>query len=197
MKNKYTPVIAFLLFFISCKEENLYLPKPRLYPKVNFPTKEYIDFSESYCKIGFRYPKYAEVVKDEYFFDDKPLDPCWFDLSIPSLNGTLHCSYFPIRDRSDLDELITDSYELAGKHNIKAEYYNEYVLDYPGNVKGVMFEIEGDVATPVQFFLSDSTNHFFRGSLYFQNQVRPDSMAPVYEFVRQDIDTLLSTFYWQ
>jgi len=60
-----------------------------------------------------------------------------------------------------------------------------------------MFEIEGDVATPIQFFLSDSTNHFFRASLYFENKVQVDSMAPVYEFVRQDIDTLLSTFYWK
>jgi len=197
MRNKTIFILAVLLFVISCKEENLYLPKPRMYPKVNFPAKNYQDFDKEYCSIGFRYPTYAKILKDEYFFDDKPLDPCWFDLSIPSLNGTLHCSYFPVSNRSDLDELITDSYELAGKHNIKAEYYNEFVLDYPGNVKGVLFEIEGDVATPVQFFLSDSSNHFFRGSLYFNNQVRPDSMSPIYDFVRQDIDTLLHSFYWK
>ncbi len=189
--------LLFLIFSSSCERENLIIPKPRLYPKVNFPSKEYQDFQKDYCSFGFRFPNYAEIKKDDYFFEDKPYHPCWFDIEIPSLNGKLHCSYYPVGKRKDLDNLVNDAYKLAGKHNVKAEYYEEQVIRLPNKVNGVLFEIEGDVATPLQFFLSDSTNHFFRASLYFNDKVNSDSIAPIYDFVKADIDTLIHSFYWK
>lgn len=190
-------ILLCFLFITSCAEENIYIPKPRTYPRIDFPIKEYQAFDASFCDMTFNYPAYSHINKEETFFEEKPKHECWFDIIIPKLNGKIHCNYNPINGRTSFDKLINDAYTMAGKHNIKAEFYKETALQFPNNVSGIIFEIEGDVATPIQFYLTDSTNHFFRGSLYFNNKVNVDSMAPVYKFVKTDIDTLIESFRWK
>ena len=60
-----------------------------------------------------------------------------------------------------------------------------------------MYEIEGNAASAYQFHLTDSTNHFVRGSLYFNNIPNQDSIQPVLEFVKEDITHLFETFVWK
>lgn len=84
-------------------------------------------------------------------------------------------------------------------HNKKATYIEEAPFAKSNNVKGVLFTVEGPVASQLQFFITDSLEktHFFRGALYFNTRVRPDSIAPMYEFVRKDVERMLETFKWK
>jgi gliding motility-associated lipoprotein GldD len=83
------------------------------------------------------------------------------------------------------------------EHNKKATFIDEVRFEKPNSVSGFIFNLEGPVATPFQFFMSDSTEHFLRGALYFNTQIRPDSLAPLYEFVKQDISHMINTFAWR
>ena len=65
------------------------------------------------------------------------------------------------------------------------------------NVSGIAFDIDGPSASPFQFFLTDSLHHFVRGALYFNTEVRADSIAPIVEFVEEDLLYLIETFEWQ
>jgi gliding motility-associated lipoprotein GldD len=65
------------------------------------------------------------------------------------------------------------------------------------NVIAVLFEIKGNAATPYQFFATDSTTHFLRGSLYFNVYPNKDSLAPVVDFVKKDIFRLIETLEWK
>lgn len=187
-------MVAFIL--IACGESEELLPKPRIYPKIDFPAKEYESFRFTDCNMSFKKPKYAEIRRDEYFFGEKPVDPCWFDLQIDSLNATIHCSYLPLEGVEDFDEFVQDAFEIAYKHNIKANYRREVLIDKPNGISGIVFEIDGPVASPVQFYLTDSIDHFFRASLYFNSQVNPDSTAPVLNFLYDDIKKMVETFEW-
>ncbi len=185
---------AFLLF--ACGDDTVYTPKPRAFPKVIYPERSYVKFQENYCDFNFEYPKHAKVVQDQDFFDEKALNPCWFDLSIDHFNATVHCSYFPIGKENTLDKLKNDAFVLANKHNIKANYIDELPIDKGDDVKGFLFSIEGPVATPLQFYLTDEKSHFLRGSLYFKTQAKPDSLAPIVDYVREDVLHMINTFYW-
>lgn len=187
-------IIIILSLFVACKGDNIYSPKPRLYPKVDFPDRNYIAFSEDYCQLTFQYPDYTKIVQESQFFDEDPIDPCWFDISYPPFNGSLHCSYYPISEENNFDKLVNDAFTFVDKHDIKANYREETVLENQYGNAGILFEIDGPVATPLQFFMTDSTNHFFRGSLYFKNKVNPDSMQVVHDFVKTDILQLIETF---
>lgn len=198
---KISIILALLvgLCFVSCNEEtSTGLPKPRMYPRVFYPeTGSYINFDTTFCSFTFKYPKYSKIVQDSFFYEDTPLHPCWFDIDFPLLNATLHCSYYDISSKKTLSSLINDAFEIAGKHNIKANYRKESIIENQYGVMGIMFDIDGPVASPTQFYLTDEDKHFFRASLYFNSKVNPDSTAQVLQFLKPEIDTLLSTFKWK
>jgi hypothetical protein len=61
----------------------------------------------------------------------------------------------------------------------------------------VLYHLEGPVATPIQFFVTDSTDNFLRGSLYFDRAINSDSTAPVTDRLLRDIEQLMSTISWE
>ena len=59
-----------------------------------------------------------------------------------------------------------------------------------------MYDYEGTTATALQFYLTDSTKHFIRGALYFHSEVN-DSIAPISDFLKQDMKILIESFRWK
>lgn len=191
-------LLFFLLFvgcFISCGNEEVYTPKPRAFPKVAYPERGFQKMDANFCAFTFDYPTYANIQQDTAFFDDRPSNPCWFDIQMPAFNAKLHCSYTPIQ--GDFEKLRNDAFTLANKHNIKANYIDELPVNKPNGVSGLVFDIEGPVASPFQFYLTDTENHFLRASLYFNAKARPDSLAPILNFIKTDIMEMINTFEWK
>ena len=118
--------VGFAFFFLfgfmlqSCNDEPVVSPKPRGFPKVVYPEKSYQSFEEGYCDFSFEYPKYAKIEKSNSFFDERPSNECWFDISIPNFNAKIHCTYSPFDNKETSEKLKADAFELAHKHNIKA-----------------------------------------------------------------------------
>ncbi len=188
---------TLLLFFISGCEEEFHVPKPRAYPRIIYPEKTYQGFKEESCDFLFEYPTYAKVEKDEYFFDEKHENECWFDIVIPDFNAKIHCSYYEISKENNFEKLRADAFRLAMEHKIKANFIDELPIEKSENVKGFVFDIEGSVASPLQFYLSDEKEHFIRGALYVNAQSKPDSLAPIYDFLKQDVMQVINTFEWK
>lgn len=162
-----------------------------------YPEKAYKPFDEHYCNFTFDQPVYSVIEQDTAYFDEKPKDPCWFNISVPALNAKIYCSYYPIRSRSDFDKFVSDAFVMTNKHTVKATYIDELPVQRPADkVYGVVFNVEGPAASSYQFFLTDSTKHFLRGSLYFNTEARPDSLAPVVAFMRQDLDRMVMSLRW-
>ncbi len=173
------------------------MPKPRGYPKIILPQREYTWFEDSLCPFRFSYPTYAVINRDTAFLDTLPENPCWFNLTFPSLNGNLHISYKEIDDRQPLSKLVEEAHRLSYKHVIKAEFIEERMVNNGHSVSGLMYDIGGNTASGFQFFLTDSHRHFLRASLYFYNTPNADSIAPVLEFVRDDLLHLIESFRWK
>ncbi|MEO1435909.1 MAG: hypothetical protein AAFV80_10260 [Bacteroidota bacterium] len=192
----FTVVLALLFFVTSCSDP-VYTPRPRGYPRIDFPDRVYEKADPDYCNFNFEIPTYATLVQDTLFFDSAPENPCWFNLELPSLNGAIHCSYTSIPNRAKFDQLVDGTYKLANKHNVRADYISDFLIQKGNGVSGAVLELEGSVASPFQFYLTDSTNHFLRGALYFNSRPAPDSMAPVIEFVKADMMHLINTFAWE
>lgn len=182
-------VLLVLFFMNACREA--YTPKPRTYIRLDFPEKEFIIF-DSIPSYSFEYPKYAEIQTN--FEGNKT--PDWFNIDLPGLNGRIYMSYKKINN--NLNEYIEDSRGFVYKHTIKAESINELtVSDEKRKVYGILYDIKGNTASNVQFFLTDSVRHFLRGALYFNSQPDKDSLNPVINFVRDDILHLINTLEWK
>jgi gliding motility-associated lipoprotein GldD len=112
------------------------------------------------------------------------------------MKGKIHLSYKTINH--NLSKYIADSRTLAYKHIIKADDILEHpFIDRKNKVMGIMYEIKGNAASPFQFFATDSTKHFLRGSMYFNVYPNKDSLAPVFDFVQPDIKHLIETIKWK
>lgn len=172
-------------------------PKPRGFPRVDFPTAGAAQsFRSPDCPFRFEHPSYTRIEKDSAFFDEAPIHPCWLDVYYPDFNARLHLTYYPVGAGKDFEQLKADAFELADFHNKKANYIEEQVIRRPG-LGGMVFEIDGPAASPYQFFLTDTTTHFVRGSFYFMTQARPDSLAPVVDFVQKDLEGMLGSFVFE
>ena len=190
-------LLIISLLFAGCHEGQPLTPKPRGYPRVIYPETAYQAFDAYFFVLTLEFPVYAEIQKDTAFFDEAPGHPCWFDIYFPDFNSRLHCSYYDVGQYKSFERLKLDAFEMADWHNKRANYIEEIKIEKPEEkVYGFAFDIDGPAASSFQFYLTDSTDHFLRGALYFQSKTQPDSLAPVIEFVRKDLENMISTFQW-
>ncbi len=180
-------ILSALLAFSSCKEN--YTPKSKGYIRIDYPKKEYASF-QSLQGFRFEYPKYALIKSDSGMSH-----PDWLNIEFPQFNGTIYLSYIKIS--GDPGKHADESRDLAYKHTIKAESIQESMINLPEKkVYGIFYDIKGNAASSIQFFVTDSMTNFLRGSLYFNAQPNQDSLGPVIQFIRQDIDHLIKSLEW-
>ena len=186
--------LTFILALIAaCHSENVTTPKPKGYFRINFPEKKYQTFDDG-CAFTFSYPTYVDLVDDR----DKNAQKCWKNLNFTQFNGILHLTYYDVFDVKTYNEMTENARSLAMKHTIKADAIDQKMINYPDKkVYGVFYAIEGNTASSVQFFLTDSTSRYLRGALYFNERPQYDSIQPVIKFIKQDIDKLIETFEWK
>lgn len=182
---------GLLCSLAACQAD--YTPKPRGYFRIEFPEKRYQSYTGQ-APYRFDYPVYAQVLPDK----SRDAKPYWIDVSFPEFNGRIHLSYQPITSQKVFNELVEDARTFAFKHTVKATAIDEAMIAYPDRkVYGILYSIDGNTASSVQFFLTDSTKHYLRGALYFNEQPRLDSIKPVLDFVKKDIDVLIKSFRWK
>jgi len=183
-------VLGIGVLLAGCSEAT-FIPKPHGYMRFDFPEKAY-DQYVSECPFSFPLSDEAIVVKAKNYSDQN----CVLDLIYPEHKATLHITYRPVTD--NLAQLTQSSHELAMEHTVRASSMDEIRYDLPEHkVHGVLYDIKGNVASNMQFHLTDSTSHFFRGSLYFATAPNADSLAPIVSYIRQDMDVLINGMEWK
>ena len=182
-----------LLTIISACKEN-YSAKPRAYFRINLPAKEYVTLAGNY-PYRFDIPAYARIEPYTGTLADSDTTRYWINIGFPQFRCRIHITYKQVLN--NLPNLIEDAHTFAFKHSIKADAINQKEFTDPDNhVYGVLFDIKGNTASSVQFYLTDSIRHFIGGALYFDNEPNKDSIAPVNDFLRQDIERLIETLTW-
>lgn len=184
--------IGILFAFSSCGEEERPLPKPKGYLRIDLPEKHYVrvDTIERYA---FETPDYAVITNDPL----SPEEKNWVNVEMPRFKASIHLTHKVVKD--NLGEYLEDVHTMITKHLQKANGMNDSLIVNPEQrVYGMLIEMDGKgVATPLQFYLTDSTANFVRGALYFNFVPNNDSMQPVIDYIRQDIDRMIETFEWK
>ncbi|MBN2274170.1 MAG: gliding motility lipoprotein GldD [Bacteroidales bacterium] len=184
-------ILTVLVLFpaVSCKKT--YTPKPRAYFRIDLPEKAYRQYSTE-CPFTFEYPVYGEIVE----YTGKDAEPCWNNIEFSQFKGKIHLTYKPVNE--NLADYIEDIRMLAYKHIIKADDIIDKPFYYPDrHVYGILYDIRGNTASSVSFFATDSLHNFLSGSLYFGVPPNIDSIAPVLEFLKEDILHLIETLKWK
>ena len=182
-------LFGLLLFFDSCKKE--YTPRPRGYFRISFPAKSYKPL-EMPLPYNFRIPVYSIPGRDPF----NPDQPFWITIEVPANHAQIHLSYKEIKN--NLGTYIEESRTLAYEHSQKASSIDEQLFINPTKkVYGTIYNIKGNAASPMQFYLTDSVRHFLRGALYIKEIPNIDSLQPVIGFLTQDVLQLIETTEWK
>lgn len=182
---------VLLLLVLSSCDSNV-TPKPRGYFRIDVPQHQYRPFDSTFPYL-FDVPVYAEI-----FTDTSSLaEPGFINVAWPDFNAQLHVSYKKVD--GNLATYIDDAFTLVNKHIPKASAISQQeYIDSDNKVFGLTYEIRGaDAASPYQFYLTDSTHHFLRGALYFNLVPNNDSLQPVIEFLKEDVQHIISTLRWK
>lgn len=184
--------LAWAFIAISCDHESNYLPKPRGYFRIDLPEKGYTKI-DSIERFSFECPQYAIVTPDPY----SPNEKNWVNIEMPQFKGSIHLTHKSVNN--NLSEYIEDVHTMVVKHLQKANGMRDsLIVNKEHQVYGLFIELDGkSVATPMQFYLTDSTHNFVRGALYFNFRPNNDSMQPIINYIREDIDHLINTFEWK
>jgi len=184
-------IALYILTMVSCGGEPP-LPKPMGYFHIEIPkTNEYKHFSAA-CPFEFDVSTVAKVT-----LKDSVNHPCFYNLEYPQWKATIHFTYLPIQN--DLKKLIDEEHRRKEKHLQLAASIVDSVYIFPEkHVSVTVFNINGTkTATPLQFFITDSTKHFFRGSLYFFHTPNNDSIQPIIKYIKADVNRLIKSFNWK
>lgn len=174
--------IGFL--FIACKED--VLPKPKAQLRLEYSKPEY-SLTKSDCPYQFEFSKESFAVINQ---------KCWVNIEYPKLNASINLTYRPIDN--NLKELFLESEKLTFNHAIKADgitsvpYINEKHKKY-----GAIYEVTGNAASPIQFHITDSTENFITGAVYFNVRPNYDSIIPAIKYLQKDIIHLMETLEWK
>ncbi len=191
----YLTATVLILGSYGCRD--VAVPKPRGYFRIDFPSKEYI--SSDRLKLKEKMPFMVEYPVYGILSDDLEAsgNTGWYNIDFPSYKARIYLTYRDVDN--DLANLIEETYTMNVKNHIyKADAINEQVIcNREDKIYGILYDLKGNTASAVQFYVTDSIKHYLRGSLYFDSEPDADSLAPVIDFFREDIVHLIETLKWK
>ncbi|MBQ3733515.1 MAG: hypothetical protein II859_06100 [Bacteroidales bacterium] len=191
---------------VSCKPKALPEPKPMGYFRIDLPDHKYklLDASET------SHNKQADIAVSPPFTCEQSVyatstlevqpDRClWMNITYPELNASLRFTCFTVKNADSLRKLMISEDKMVKFHYQKADDVQFSIINDPeARIWGQTYEIYGkEVATPFQFWLTDSVHNFVRATLYFDGTPNNDSLQPVIQYLKEDAMHLINTFAWK
>ncbi|KAB2815890.1 gliding motility lipoprotein GldD [Phaeocystidibacter marisrubri] len=187
--HKLTLAVLAILGFASCDNEST--PRPFGYMRIDLPSTEYAPVQmASDCPYTFDMNTEAEWAEDKG-------GTCWGDVNYPSIKAQIQLTYKDL-NTVDFGELLDEVHDLAYKHSVRADGIRDEVFsNAKHDVYGLLYRMKGEAATTTQFFVTDSTDHFLRGVVYFYASPNPDSLKPVDEFMANEVVKMMESTRWK
>jgi len=179
---------------LSCNEDNV--PKPKAFLRLDYPEPEYVN-------PNLNLPFELETNMLSSKISSKPIkastESYAINIEYPRLKGTVFITYRAIEnDDEKLKDFIRDAQKLTLEHTKKAVEIPKYPFENIENkVYGMLSEVKGNVASPAQFYVTDSVNHFLTGSLYFKVKPNYDSILPAANYLQKDIKHIMESIKWK
>ena len=195
-QNRFLILPVFITCCSGCREVSV--PKPIGHFRIDLPKREYVVFdspkeNHQDLPFSFEYPVYGKISPEQ----ENMKEPGWLNIEFSKYKAKIYLTYKDINN--NFDGLMEQTYKMNVKNHIaKADAINEQVFsNQENNVFGILYDLKGNTASAVQFYVTDSAKHYLRGSLYFAAEPDADSLEPVIIFFRGDIVHLIETLKWK
>lgn len=184
----------FALLLASCGGGNDYSPKPQAYLRIDLPQHAYEVYDTAALPFTFEYGREAAVVWKKDLRGEK-----WIDIRYPRHKGYVFLTYKALHGAKELAGQVDTSMKFLENHYAYSTGVDEQqFVDKKNRIFGTTYHLKGqNVASTYQFWATDSTRHFLRGSLYIDCTPNNDSLAPVLTYIQEDMNHLIESLRWR
>ena len=182
----------FSLFLISCGNDPL--PKPKGFLRLEYSSPKYKKVN---LPLPFSYDQNNKAKPIASIKKENDGESYGINIEYPDLKGTIYLTYRKVK-ANNLDSLLRDAQNLTQKHTTKADEIQSNLYENPNkDVYGMFYEVGGNAASQSQFYVTDSTNHFLSGSLYFYAKPNYDSIYPAAIYLKNLIRQIMASIEWK
>ncbi|MAR62759.1 MAG: hypothetical protein CMC45_02685 [Flavobacteriaceae bacterium] len=177
-------IFLILLLIYSCNN-NTTLPKQKAFfaPKLETPTYKNSNLD---CNYNLLINSKSSI---------NNFNNCNYEIYYKDLNSKIFINQ--INFSSTIDELknMFDQKVLENSKFSNQIIESEYI-DLDKNIYSRLYSFIGDSPANIQFYLTDMSNNFITGSLYFETKPNYDSLYPYINYIRNDIRKMVDSFEW-
>ncbi|BAV95339.1 gliding motility lipoprotein GldD [Ichthyobacterium seriolicida] len=185
MKN-YIIVIISIFALLSCEEEFV-TPKKSGWPRLTYDKATYKMYSNPIIPYSFNLSNQSVLITKD--------NNC-IDIYYPNMEATIYMTYKSLKNNTEV--VLKEIEKLTYHHIVKASGIKDNPFeDRKNNKYGTLYEVRGEVASPIQFLLTDSVSNILNGSLYFYSKPNEDSIAPAVEYIKKDIKEIMESLKWK
>ena len=181
-------LLISIIIVSSCKDEVI-VPKPKAFLSLKYPNPS---FSKIDNELPFSFDlnnlvTIENILEKKGNFDIK--------LNYDIINVSLYLNYIKIEN--NFNELISQNkFNLNNHAKVAIKASKQDFSDENRKVFGTLYELIGPVASPSQFYVTDSVDNFLAGTLFFKIKPNYDSLLPAIYYVKNDIIRLIETIKW-
>ena len=183
----YTFILCMFICF-SCDE--IPVPKPKAFLSLDYPKAVYLK-SNPDMPFYFEKNKLAQLSLSK---KNNRLEG--IILRYPTLKASVFINYKKVDN--NLEKYISDARAMTQKHVKVADEISERKYDNAQQkMYGMFYDLKGNVASQSQFYVTDSTQHFISGALYFETKPNYDSILPAVNYIQKDLMHFIESLRWK
>jgi gliding motility-associated lipoprotein GldD len=182
-------LFGLLLFHFSC-DETSYLPREKAFLRLEFEKPMYGTFSSESSKLNFIYNNASASF--EIISEEKTV------LRYKHIKIDIVLSNIQLENTSSFEESLQNFYMFLEPHRKKSNQISVKEFISADNKRfAKVFEMRGPVASPLQFYVTDSINNFLFGSMNLIQKSDYDSIYPSVMYVKNDIFSIIESVNWE
>lgn len=189
--------LEYLLIFLFCSCDNLELPKPNAYLRLDFPPPTYKEIVFENDGTTFELNTASTLVKNIINITNTN-SLTSKSISYPLINAEIKLEHYNLNKNIKLNDRLKRLNDFTSIH-LKKSSNPPKIQEFTNQNKKVyasIINIKGDVTSPSQFYATDSVNNLLIGILNLKSKTKYDSVLPALEYIKKDIYHLIESIKW-
>ena len=177
--------IIFLSLIVFSCNNNVNLPKQKAYfaPEFEIPTYKKISLD---CNYSFNINSQASI---------NNIKNCNYEIYYKNLNAKIFINQIVLSN--SIEKLLnTFNQKINENSRLSDQIIQSNYVNIDKKIYSKLYSFVGNSPSNIQFYVTNQTDKFLTGSLFFETEPNYDSLFPYIDYIRNDIKKMVDSFRW-
>ena len=177
--------IIFLALIVFSCNNNVNLPKQKAYfaPEFEIPTYKKISLD---CNYSFNINSQASI---------NNIKNCNYEIYYKNLNAKIFINQIVLSNSLET-VLNTFNQKINENSRLSDQIIQSDYVNIDKKIYSKLYSFVGNSPSNIQFYVTNQTDKFLTGSLFFETEPNYDSLFPYIDYIRNDIKKMVDSFRW-